>query len=84
MPFDGQAHELDIRDSHRYHAAFVDPATKREICRDGEYKTGLVLKLRSLPIEGTEQPIEVLGMVSLSAPSMTAQNSSAGPIRRSS
>lgn len=63
VPLDGQIHEMDLRDAHRYSAAFVDPATKREICRDGEYKTGLVLKMRSLPNEGAEQPLEVVGMV---------------------
>lgn len=64
VQLNGKSQDLDLRESHRYHAAFVDPATKREICRDGEYKTGLVLKLRSLPIEGDLQPVEVVGMVS--------------------
>ncbi|HHH9441210.1 TPA: hypothetical protein ACP32N_003147 [Pseudomonas aeruginosa] len=63
VPLDGELHAMDLRDSHSYSAAFTDPATKREICRDGEYKTGLVLSLRSLPNEGDDQPLEVVGMV---------------------
>lgn len=64
-PIDGTKHALDLRDGHRYTAAFKDPATKRVICREAEYKTGLMLTLRSLPkaADGS-QPIEIIGQVS--------------------
>lgn len=64
-PLDGDKHELDLRDSHRYDAAFKDPATSREVCREGVYKTGLLLTMRSLPKdENGNQPVEVIGQVS--------------------
>ena len=65
FPIDGARHELDLRESHTYSAAFKDPATKRDICRAGEYKTGLLLKMRLLPVtENGAQPVEVIGQVS--------------------
>lgn len=64
-PVDGDKHELDLRAIHSYDAAFEDPATKREICREGMYKTGLLLTLRALPkTEDGNQPVEVIGQVS--------------------
>ncbi|WP_439126056.1 MAG: hypothetical protein ACNJA3_29585 (plasmid) [Pseudomonas rhizophila] len=62
---DGNKYELDIRESHRYQAAFKDGATKRDVCREAQYKTGLLLSLRSLPkaADGS-QPVEVIGQVS--------------------
>lgn len=62
---DGTKYQLDMRDSHRYQAAFKDAATKRDVCREGEYKTGLLLSLRTLPktADGS-QPVEVVGQVS--------------------
>ncbi|MCT8162814.1 hypothetical protein IYR97_25885 (plasmid) [Pseudomonas fulva] len=62
---DGAKYDLDLRDSHRYQAAFKDTATKRDVCREGEYKTGLLLTLRSLPKTGDgAQPVEIIGQVS--------------------
>lgn len=62
---DGSKYDLDLRVSHRYQAAFKDTATKQEVCREAEYKTGLLLKLRALPKEADgSQPIEVIGQVS--------------------
>lgn len=62
---DGDKHVLDLRAVHSYDAAFEDPATKREICREGMYKTGLMLTLRTLPkSEDGNQPVEVIGQVS--------------------
>lgn len=65
FPLDGEKHELDLRDSHSRAAAFKDEVTKREICRGAEYKTGLLLTLRSLPQaeDGTNQ-VELIGQVS--------------------
>ncbi|KPC02213.1 hypothetical protein QO021_29130 (plasmid) [Pseudomonas amygdali pv. lachrymans] len=62
---DGNKYELDIRESHRYQAAFKDGATKRDVCREAQYKTGLLLTLRALPkaADGS-QPVEVVGQVS--------------------
>ncbi|MBM5458909.1 hypothetical protein H8F21_15185 [Pseudomonas sp. P66] len=64
-PIDSGKYELDLRGSHRYQAAFKDTATKRDVCREAEYKTGLLLTLRPLPkaADGS-QPIEVIGQVS--------------------
>lgn len=62
---DGSRHELDLRDSHRYNAAFNDPATKKDICRESEYRTGLILTLRDMPeYAGAERQIELVGQVS--------------------
>jgi hypothetical protein len=64
-PLDGDKHELDMRVSHRYDAAFKDTATNRDVCREGMYKTGLLLTLRSLPKdESGNQQVEVIGQVS--------------------
>lgn len=64
-PIDGSKSELDLRDSHRYQAAFKDNATKRDVCREGEYKTGLLLSLRTLPKSADgSQPVELIGQVS--------------------
>lgn len=64
-PLDDDKQNLDLRASHRYDAAFKDPVTNREVCREGEYKTGLLLTLRSLPkTEDGKQPVEVIGQVS--------------------
>jgi hypothetical protein len=39
-----------------------DTATNREICREGVYKTGLLLTMRPLPKdENGHQPVEVVG-----------------------
>lgn len=46
---DGKRQTLDLRDSNEYMAAFIDPATRKEICTTGEYRTGLMLTLKSLP-----------------------------------
>ncbi|MGE8065175.1 hypothetical protein [Pseudomonas sp. NPDC089569] len=64
-PVDADKHVLDLRAIHRYDAAFEDPATKRQICREGMYKTGLLLTLRALPktADGS-QPVEIIGQVS--------------------
>lgn len=55
---------VDLRSDNSYTAAFRDPATKKDICRDGVFRTGLLLTLR--PIEAAEKneaPLEIVGMV---------------------
>lgn len=65
IPVSDHREQIDLRESHNYPVAFVDPATKREICREGVYQTGLLLTLR--PIDRTkdaELPLEVIGQIS--------------------
>lgn len=65
IPVSDHREHIDLRESHNYPVAFVDPATKREICREGVYQTGLLLTLR--PIDRTKEselPLEVVGQIS--------------------
>lgn len=60
-----QREQVDLRESHSYPAAFTDPKTKKNICRDGIYHTGLLLTLRpigELAEDGT-QSMEIVGQV---------------------
>lgn len=64
-----QRREIDIRKVHRYDAAFRVPKTKEEICRQGEYKTGLMFTARYVPSakkDGADvlYPIEIIGQIS--------------------
>ena len=55
---------IDLRTDNTYAAAFRDPSTKKEICRDGVYRTGLLLTLK--PIEATDEDetaLEIIGYV---------------------
>lgn len=56
---------LDLRDSGRYTVAVNDPARKKDICREAEYRTGMVMTLREIerPAPG-QYKIEVIGQVS--------------------
>ena len=63
-PLNQERREIDLRDSGRYQVAFKDSATKKSICREAQYKTGLSLTLRPLPKEaGAAQMVEVVGLV---------------------
>jgi hypothetical protein len=64
-----QRREIDMRASFPYSAAFRDPITKKDICRDGEYKTGLMFTARYVPSakkDGADvlYPIELIGQIS--------------------
>jgi hypothetical protein len=64
-----QRREIDLRDRHRYNAAFRVPTSKEEICRDGEYHTGLMFTARYVPSAkkdgaDTQYPIELIGQIS--------------------
>ena len=56
---------LDLRDAGRYMVAVNDPARKKDICREAEYRTGMVMTLREVerPTPG-QYRIEVVGQVS--------------------
>jgi hypothetical protein len=56
---------LDLRDSGRYTVAIQDQTRKKEICREAEYRTGMVMTLRQIekPADG-QYKIEVVGQVS--------------------
>ena len=65
FPVSEHREQIDLRESHNYPVAFVDPATKREICREGFYQTGLLLTLRPIDrTKDTELPLEVVGQIS--------------------
>lgn len=60
-----QREQIDLRDSHSYPAAFSDPQTKKNICRDGIYHTGLLLTIRPIAEasdDGTQE-VEIVGQV---------------------
>lgn len=64
-----QRHEIDLRSPHRYNAAFREPASKKDICREGEYQTGLIFSARYVPDEKKDDddkqyPIELIGQIS--------------------
>lgn len=56
---------LDLRDSGRYTIAVHDAARKKDICREAEYRTGLVMNMRQVerPEKG-QYKVEVVGQVS--------------------
>lgn len=56
---------LDLRESNRYTVAVQDKVRKKEICREAEYRTGMVMTLREVERPGAGQyKIEVIGQVS--------------------
>lgn len=56
---------LDLRDSGRYTVAIKDKARGKEICREAEYRTGMVMKLRRIDDAAPGQyKVEVVGQVS--------------------
>jgi hypothetical protein len=64
-----QRREIDIRERHRYNAAFHVPKTNEDICRDGEYKTGLMFTAKYVPsakdnTADVQYPIELIGQIS--------------------
>lgn len=55
---------LDLRGSERYTAAFKDARTGSEICRDAEYRTGMMMTLRNLDMtEENHYQIEIIGQL---------------------
>lgn len=60
-----QRQTLDLRDSGRYTVAVHDAARKKDICREAEYRTGLVMTMRQVeqPAKG-QFKVEVVGQVS--------------------
>ncbi|MFL1449311.1 hypothetical protein ACI77O_13020 [Pseudomonas tritici] len=56
---------LDLREPGRYTIAVHDKARKKDICREAEYRTGMVMTLREVakPAPGQYQ-VEVVGQVS--------------------
>jgi len=61
----GERQSLDLRDSHRYSAAFKDKTTNREICREAEYRTGMMMALRDVEkVSGSQYKIEIVGQLS--------------------
>lgn len=60
-----QRQTLDLRDSGRYTVAVRDVARKKDICREAEYRTGLVMTMRQVerPEKG-QFKVEVVGQVS--------------------
>lgn len=61
--------EIDLRMQHRYDAAFRVPKNKKEICRQGEYQTGLIFSARYVPDAkqdgaDSQYPIELIGQIS--------------------
>ena len=64
-----QRREIDVRSQHSFDAAFHDPITKSDICRKGEYSTGLMLTARYVPSAKQDPadpryPIEIIGQIS--------------------
>ncbi|KQW19981.1 MULTISPECIES: hypothetical protein [Pseudomonas] len=60
-----QRQTLDLRDANRYTVAVQDKARKKDICREAEYRTGMVMTLRQVekPADG-QYKVEVVGQVS--------------------
>ena len=57
---------LDLRESHRYSVAVSDKTRGKDICREAEYLTGLMLTFKNL--EATDQGlslVEVVGQQSI-------------------
>jgi len=46
---------LDLRESARYTVAVQDKARKKDICREAEYRTGMVMTLRQVEEAGAIQ-----------------------------
>lgn len=60
-----QRQTLDLRDSNRYTVAVQDKARNKDICREAEYRTGMVMTMRQVenPAAG-QYKVEVVGQVS--------------------
>jgi len=64
-PLETVKQELDLRESARYDVALKDKATGRDVCREAQYKTGLLLTLRPLTDSAADaHSVEVVGQVS--------------------
>lgn len=62
---DGTKHKLDLRDAARYTVAVKDEVRNKEICREAEYRTGLLLSLNDISTRSTgEYVVEVIGQIS--------------------
>lgn len=60
-----QRQTLDLRESTRYTVAVQDKSRKKDICREAEYRTGMVMTLRQVEMAGEGQyKVEVVGQVS--------------------
>jgi hypothetical protein len=61
----GEQQTLDLRESDRYPVAIEDKSRKKDICREAEYRTGMVMAFRDVekPAAG-QYKIEVVGQVS--------------------
>ena len=64
-PLTSERQTLDLRDSGRYMVAIKDKARGKEICREAEYRTGMVMNFR-LVEDATPDlyKVEVVGQVS--------------------
>jgi hypothetical protein len=61
----GEPQTLDLRESDRYTVAVEDKSRKKDICREAEFRTGLVMTLRDVDKPATGQyKIEFVGQVS--------------------
>ena len=61
----GTKHKLDLRDAHRYQVAVHDEVRKKDICRDAEYRTGLMMTFNDVNTRSTQEYIiEVVGQIS--------------------
>ncbi|MPQ69254.1 hypothetical protein [Pseudomonas sp. MWU12-2323] len=61
----GESQTLDLRDSTRYTVAVEDKVRKKDICREAEYRTGMVMTIRDVekPAKG-QYKIELVGQLS--------------------
>lgn len=61
----GERQTLDLRDSGRYTVAVEDKPRKKDICREAEYRTGMVMTIRDVekPAKG-QYKIELVGQLS--------------------
>lgn len=61
----GERQTLDLRDSYRYNVAVKDERRNKEICREAEYRTGLVMTLRDLEQDAEGRyVVELVGQIS--------------------
>jgi xanthine dehydrogenase iron-sulfur cluster and FAD-binding subunit A len=64
-PLTSERQTLDLRDSGRYTVAIKDKTRGKEICREAEYRTGMVMTLRRVDGDDPDSyKVEVVGQVS--------------------
>tara|TARA_R110002124_G_scaffold128157_10_gene288637 strand:+ start:10694 stop:11158 length:465 start_codon:yes stop_codon:yes gene_type:complete len=64
-PLSGDLQSLDLRSDHRYDVAIKDDVRNKEICREADYRTGMMLSLRYVdPSPEGKYQIEILGQIS--------------------